>query len=147
MAVTTEDDLRLRHLADVQAVITRMSQNSFIVRGWSVTLVSVVFAILGTRSGGSRMLALFALVPALIFWGLDTYYLRQERRFRCLYAAVARQLSDDGRTVEPVPLFDMEARRYVTAEPRFVATLFTGHVIAIPAMLAAVVLGYAVFAS
>ena len=31
---------------------------------------------------------LVALLPALTFWGLDAYYLRQERLFRKLYDAV-----------------------------------------------------------
>jgi hypothetical protein len=33
-----------------------------------------------------------ALFPALAFWGLDAYYLRQERLFREVYRAVGSQV-------------------------------------------------------
>jgi len=42
--MTREEQLRMKHLDYVSAVIGRMSQSSFAIRGWSVTLVTVVFA-------------------------------------------------------------------------------------------------------
>lgn len=38
---------------------------------------------------------LVALLPALTFWGLDAYYLRQERLFRKLYDAVRKGTPTD----------------------------------------------------
>lgn len=59
---------------------------SFILKGWSVTLVVVI---LGFAAGTSDVsLSLFALIPAFTFWGLDAYYLRQEKLFRELYLRV-----------------------------------------------------------
>src|SRR6266704_4015267 len=113
--MATEDDLRLRHLADVQAVIERLSQHSFVIRGWSVTLVSVVFAILSTRERTQSWPVLIALAPALVFWILDAHYLRQERLYRCLYLAAGRRLT---------------------------RTLFASHVLAIPAMLTVLIVTY-----
>jgi hypothetical protein len=141
--VVAETELRLRHLEDVQAIITRLSQNSFVIRGWSVTLVSVVFAIISTRAHGSQALLLIALMPALIFWGLDAYYLRQERMFRKLYTAVAHRLTAGAAAPEVSP-FDMDASRYADEVAGFFATLFAGHVLAIPAMLSVLALGYTV---
>jgi hypothetical protein len=74
------------HLQMLQAVITRMAGNSFLLKGWSVTLVSALFALSADRSNGA--FAYVAVLPVLMFWGLDAYFLRQERLFRKLYDRV-----------------------------------------------------------
>jgi len=72
-----------KHLEFIQNIINRMANNSFILKGWSVTLVT---GIIGFSLVNSITYLIFlALIPALIFWGLDAYYLRQERLFRKLY--------------------------------------------------------------
>ena len=77
---------RVKHLEMLQPVISRMASNSFALKGWSVTLTA---ALLGLAAHGSNPgFAIVAFYPALAFWGLDAYYLRQERRFRALYDAV-----------------------------------------------------------
>ena len=73
-----------KHLGMVQDIIKRMAQNSFVVKGWSVTLFAVIFAIVRSENA-SRSTSLIVLVPTLIFWGLDAFYLRQERLFRTLH--------------------------------------------------------------
>ena len=75
-----------KHLEFIQGVVNRLAANSFQVKGWSVLLVSALFAL--TASGGSPALAWIALIPAVVFWGLDGYFLRQERLFRKLYDRV-----------------------------------------------------------
>ncbi len=80
------DEQKVKHLEMIQAVISRMAGNSFAIKGWSITLVSALFA-LAANDTNARYAAL-ALLPALCFWGLDAYYLRQERLFRKLYDAV-----------------------------------------------------------
>ena len=39
------NDKKLKHLEFVQNVITRMNTNSFLIKGWSVTLVAAIFAL------------------------------------------------------------------------------------------------------
>ena len=80
------------HLEMIQGVINRLSHNSFLLKGWSVILVAGMFA-LGTSNSNSAFFYL-AYFPALAFWGLDGYFLRQERLFRALYDKV-RALDDD----------------------------------------------------
>jgi hypothetical protein len=134
LAIPVEDEFRLRHLTDIQVAIERLSQHSFVIRGWSLTLVSLVLAFLSRQGPHSAALAALALVPALVFWGLDAYYLRRERLFRQLYVAAARRLLEgpNGPDVKP---FDMDVDKYRELTPRFVETLFVGHVIAVPATL------------
>lgn len=133
------NELSLRHMTDIQGIIGRLSQHSFVIRGWSVTLVSVVFAIIADRAQSSASLLTVALVPTVIFWGLDAYYLRQERLFRELYAAVARGLSGDGRPVEP---FDMSLDPYRDRVASLPRTLLVPHVLAVPLLLSFLVVVY-----
>ena len=76
-------DAKLKHLEFIQGVINRMASNSFLLKGWNVVLVSALLVLI-TREGGSD-LALIALAPVIMFWGLDAYFLWQERLHRALY--------------------------------------------------------------
>jgi hypothetical protein len=80
-------DHSVKHLEMIQAVIARMGQNSFFVKGWSIALVTATLAVASQQlSVGVSLLALF---PASCFWYLDAYYLRQERLYRRLFNHVA----------------------------------------------------------
>ena len=85
-------DAKHKHLEFIQGVVNRLAANSFQLKGWSVVLVSAIFFLLGR--GGPIELVAIALIPVLFFWGLDGYFLRQERLFRALYDHV-RDLKDD----------------------------------------------------
>ena len=94
------DDLH-KHLEFVQAVIARLANNSFLMKGWTLT---VSLALLGYAvAHTSARVALLSVVPVLAFWYLDGYYLRQERLFRALY----RHVSSSG-----VPAFAMDVSPY-----------------------------------
>src|SRR3954470_10499895 len=89
------------HLAFVQGVITRQAGNSFLIKGWALTVAVALYGFSIGRQ--SWPLALLALAPILIFAWLDAYFFRQERLFRCLYDAI---VADDDR-VNP---FSMNAK-------------------------------------
>jgi hypothetical protein len=138
--VTSDDEMRLRHLDTIQSVINRLSQNSFAVRGWSVTLVTVVLALIGTRDIAHDLM-IITLAPAVIFWFLDAYYVRQERRFRSLYGAAARRLRD-GDEAPDVPPLDMDAGPWSGPATAWGRVLLAPSVAAIPGMLVATVIGF-----
>ncbi len=79
----------------IQAVIARLGTDSFLVKGWGVTISGVFlgFAV-GNKHG---ILALASVIPVLLFWVLDAYFLRAERLFRTLYEYVRSSTSN----VEP----------------------------------------------
>ncbi len=77
---------KLKHLEMIQAVVNRMASNSFLLKGWSVTLVSALLALAAANS--DRRFVFVAVLPLLMFWLLDAYFLRQERLFRKLYDKV-----------------------------------------------------------
>ena len=96
-------EAKLKHLEMIQAVITRMAHNSFLLKGWSVTISAAVLAVMAGKPGSGWVV--IALVPTLFFWGLDGYFLRQERLFRELY--------DHVRELEPDKVdFSMDTRPY-----------------------------------
>lgn len=86
-------DRKIKHLEMVQAVIARQSSNSFLVKGWCVTLVAAFFA-LGTGTG-KESYVLLSYLPLLMFWLLDGFYLWQERLFRQLYEEVRHKDAEE----------------------------------------------------
>jgi len=79
-------EAKLKHLELIQAVINRMAFNSFSLKGWSVILVSALFAL--AASDPDTPFFYLAYFPNIAFWVLDAYFLQQERLFRKLYDAV-----------------------------------------------------------
>ena len=79
---------KLKHLEMIQGVISRMAGNAFFLKGWTVTLLSALFA-LYLKDPSINYFTL-GLIPLLIFWWLDSFYLSQERKFRRLYDNVRK---------------------------------------------------------
>lgn len=83
----------------IQSVITRMANNSFLLKGWLISLVAVVLAL--TRdtlaSGDTLGLCLILLLPVVVFWYLDSFFLHREKCYRKLYEWIVenRAKSDD----------------------------------------------------
>lgn len=80
-------EAQLAHLGFIQAIISRMAGNSFLLKGWSVTLVAAIFALSAKETNtGFILLAYF---PCIVFWALDAFFLHQEKMYRKLYEGVA----------------------------------------------------------
>lgn len=80
------EESKMRHLEMIQEVISRMANNSFALKGWTVTLVAGIFTLSGDAIGTNFW---FLFIPIIIFWGLDALYLSKERSYRALYEHVA----------------------------------------------------------
>ena len=85
-------DKKHTHLQMIQGIINRLSNNSFLLKGWSVVLVSAMFALAAKDT--NSFFVLLAYFPAISFWGLDGFFLYQERLYRAHYNQV-RELSED----------------------------------------------------
>ena len=70
-----------------------MSSNSFMLKGWAVTLVAGIFAI--STKDADLIYFLVAYIPVLVFWLLDAYYLKQEHLFIRLYDDVRLKQEKD----------------------------------------------------
>lgn len=81
------------HLEMIQGIVNRLSHNSFLLKGWTVVLVSALFAL---AAKDKNMLFIYlAYFPCISFWCLDAYFLWQERLFRALYDHVRTMKEDD----------------------------------------------------
>jgi hypothetical protein len=64
----------------IQDNIGRFSNQSFLIKGWAVTLLSALL-VFSKGSPAIKYNLMFAFL-VFAFWGLDSYYLLQERKFR-----------------------------------------------------------------
>lgn len=80
------EDNRIKHLEMIEAIIERMGSNSFQLKGWAVTLVTVIGAL--SQQGTDKRYYALAFVPLVAFWLLDAYYLQLERKYKVLYRNV-----------------------------------------------------------
>ncbi len=97
----------LKEIDTIQSIINRMSSNSFLIKGWTVTLVVGVLLLDRTILEGSKLQISIAFIPLIIFWFLDAYFLWQEKMYRKLYDwVIANRLDTDEN------LLDMNARRF-----------------------------------
>lgn len=88
------DDERM-HLSFIQGVINRMNSNSFSMKGWMVTVVAALAALYaGSTSQQAEVYLYIAIIPVVIFWCLDTYYLQLEKKYRMLYDDVVAGSAD-----------------------------------------------------
>lgn len=75
-----------KHLEFIQNIITRMNANSFMIKGWTITLVSALFALAAKDANMNYVLISYIVLP--VFWILDGFYISQERQYRALYNEV-----------------------------------------------------------
>jgi len=75
-----------KHLEFIQDVINRMARNSFLIKGWCITIVAALIA-LAAKENNTRFL-IVTIIPIVMFWILDGYFLYQERLYRGLYDEV-----------------------------------------------------------
>lgn len=85
--MTENIEFKVRHLEMIQSLISRMASNSFMLKGWAITLVAGIFAL--SAKDTNSLYFLIAYVPVILFWFLDSHYLQMERQFKVLYKAVA----------------------------------------------------------
>jgi hypothetical protein len=123
------------HLELVQGIITRMATNSFLLKGWSITLVAALFAL--AEKDTNLNFAILALFPALSFWGLDAYYLRQERLFRKLYRAIC---STGGEGLQPIPPFSLDTINYQGSTASWFKTLWSPTIVMLHGAVIALVI-------
>lgn len=82
-------DEKIKYLEFIQNIVTRMNQNSFMIKGWTVAIVSALLALYADKE--NELFILISIFPVLIFMFLDSYYLWQERKFRHLYNKVLEE--------------------------------------------------------
>ena len=79
-----DDNVLHKEIDLIQSCISRMAHNSFLVKGWTISLIAVVLA-LGDKITNLTYLCLILLVPVWSFWYLDAFFLHTEKKYRKMY--------------------------------------------------------------
>lgn len=110
------NDNKLKHLEFIQNVITRMNSNSFLIKGWTVTLISALFALSAKDANLRSVVISYIVIPA--FWVLDGFFLSQERQYRGLYEKI--------RKIEPEDIkFQMDVNDYNNGKNTWFCGIFS----------------------
>jgi hypothetical protein len=66
-------EAKLKHLEFIQTAIARMATNSFLFKGWTITIAAGLSAFATVETEKAPLV--IALVSTVLFWGLDGYHL------------------------------------------------------------------------
>lgn len=87
------NEKKLKHLDFIHNTINRMSYNSFLIKGWTISIVSVIF-LFSEDKMNEKFLGI-TILAVILFWYLNSFFLQQERKFRALYDEVRLQQEDE----------------------------------------------------
>ncbi len=109
-------DNKLKHLDFIQNIIGRLANNTFYIKGWTITLVVALLGFsFGDKLPEHSQLPYFIII---FFWILNGYFLHQERLFRALY--------DDVRNKQPNEVdFSMDASSYNHGNASWFCSIFS----------------------
>ena len=100
----------------IQSIITRMEGNLFLLKGWALTLIVALLALLANRAHAS--LYLVSVCILFVFWVLDGYFLSLERCFRGLF--------DEIRTKKDEEIdFAMNFKKYMIGKNTWMRSMFS----------------------
>ena len=68
----------------IQNCINRMVSNSFLIKGWAITLVAALIALLADKVD-AYVIAALAIIILVCFWSLDAFFLKAEHFYRKKY--------------------------------------------------------------
>ena len=74
-----EKDELFKEIDLIQGCINRMAQNSFMLKGWALTIFAGVTAFTKAQNFSDPVTLIFTtIVPFVCFWILDTFFLQTE---------------------------------------------------------------------
>ena len=122
----------IKEVEITQSIIKRMSSNSFLIKGWTITLVVGVLLL-----NGNRAHIIIAFIPLLMFWSLDAYFLRQERMYRKLYEWIIKN-----RLKTDEHLFDLNAYHFRDEVPSRLKVMFSSTLLLFYGSVAVLIIAY-----
>jgi len=83
----TNEEVLHKEIDLIQGIITRMASNSFLLKGWMITIVVAVLALTKDTlvTNDISYLSIILFLPLLVFWYLDAFFLHKERCYIKLY--------------------------------------------------------------
>ncbi len=84
---------KVKHLEMIEAIIARLANNSYTLKGWAITLVVGIITLSGKDQ--NKLYMIMAYVPLIAFWLLSSYYLYIENLYTILYNDVRCKKEED----------------------------------------------------
>lgn len=82
-------EYKIKYLEMIQNIISRMASNSFLLKGWMISLLVAIFTFTKNKIENNCLL-LMSIFIISIFYFLDSYYLQLECKYRNLYNKVRK---------------------------------------------------------
>ncbi len=91
----------------IQSCINRMAGNSFLLKGWLVSVIAIIMTI-GKDGTSKAVIITTAAIVTFSFWYLDAIFLRNERLYRAMYKWVLEKRAKGDRELQ----YDLDPRRF-----------------------------------
>jgi len=89
----------MKHLDILQSIITRMANNSASCKTWNLTVITGLIAF----SMGNQNIPLWiSIIPSIMFFALDSFYLGLERHFIDLQKDFVKKLETNTLKIEDI---------------------------------------------
>ena len=72
---TNNNDILLKEIDLIQSCINRMAQNSFVIKGWTISLNGIILGLFFDKAQNC-IVPLICLLAVVLFWWLDAFFLR-----------------------------------------------------------------------
>lgn len=83
-------EILVKEIDLIQTSVLRMASNSFLLKGWLVSIIAVGLALL-PENIDVEVVCLLISVATVCFWYLDAYYLNLEKLYRKKYEWVIQE--------------------------------------------------------
>jgi len=112
------------YLSMIQEVISRMANNSFLVKGWAITIISAILSFAAAKKLNPSIYFMAATVT-IAFCIIDCFYLRTEKLYRNLYKKVVNEGLED---LSQVRFFDLDISNCKDKNTRFINIFFANSI-------------------
>lgn len=92
-SLSHDDNAVIEHMKMYQGIITRMASNSASCKKWCIPLITAILAFVVKEK--LIELVWLTLIPIIIFYFLDVYYLKLENQFRNGFNLCAKKIQND----------------------------------------------------
>lgn len=104
----------------IQSCISRMANNSFLLKGWFISLIAVILAILHEKINITLIITIITVIT-ICFWYLDAFFLRTEKLYRELYEWVLVERPKGNNSY----LYNLNPHRFNDTVPSVIKVMFS----------------------
>ena len=125
-----KEDFRL-YINLIEEIIKRMANNTFIIKGWAITVISALLTIENSFKANFRIDMIIIVVDGA-FCFLDCFYLREERLYRNLYSEVIKCSKDKDCKID---YYNLNTKLYTNRRTRYINIICSKLILPLYSML------------